>query len=144
MNVVEVNDGQSRTKKKKDATDVIDDTHVDETQLTSNNAEYPGMQFEAQMVGDESQNGAAKKKTKKKKKKPTQRADGQDEEGYEPTGPPVENEALLKAKQDEEILRQQQEQMKKQLDKQRRELEEQQKQLDDMKRKEREFREQEE
>jgi hypothetical protein len=50
------------------------------------------------MVGDESQNGAAKKKTKKKKKKPTQRADGEYEEGYDPTGPPVENEALLKAK----------------------------------------------
>ena len=143
MNFVEVNDGQSRPKKKKDATDVIDDTQVDQTQLTSNNAEYPEMQFEAQMVGDESQNGAAKKK-KKKKKKPTQRADGEDEEGNEPTGPPVDNEALLKAKQDEEVLRQQQEQMKKQLDKQRRELEEQQKQLDDMKRKEREFREQEE
>ena len=116
MNVVEVNDGP---KKKKDATDVIDDTQ------TQHNAEYPEMQFEAQMVGDESQNGAAKKK-KKKKKKPTQRADGEDEE---PTG---DNEALLKAKQDEEV------QMKKQLDKQRRELEEQQKQLDDMKRKERE------
>ena len=114
MNVVEVNDGQSRPKKKKDATDVIDDTQVDQTQLTSNNAEYPEMQFEAQMVGDESQNGAAKKK-KKKKKKPTQRADGEDDE---PTG---DNEALLKAKQDEEVLRQQ---MKKQLDKQRRELEE--------------------
>jgi hypothetical protein len=57
------------------------------------------------MVGDESQNGAAKKK-KKKKKKPTQRADGEDEEGNEPTGPPVDNEALLKAKQDEEVLRQ--------------------------------------
>jgi hypothetical protein len=55
------------------------------------------MQFEASMVGDESQNGAAKKK-KKKKKKPTQRADGEDEEVYEPTGPPVDNEALLKAK----------------------------------------------
>jgi hypothetical protein len=54
------------------------------------------------MVGDESQNGAAKKK-KKKKKKPTQRADGEDEEGNEPT---VDNEALLKAKQDEEVLRQ--------------------------------------
>jgi hypothetical protein len=49
------------------------------------------------MVGDESQNGAAKKK-KKKKKKPTQRADGEDEEGNEHTGPPIENEALLKAK----------------------------------------------
>lgn len=117
MNVVEVNEGQSRPKKKKDATDVIDDTQVDQTQLTSNNAEYPDMQFEAQMVGDESQNGAAKKK-KKKKKKPTHRADGEDEEGNEPT---IENEALLKAKQDEEVLRQQ---MKKQLDKQRRELEE--------------------
>ena len=73
MNVVEAVDGQIRTKKKKELTEIIEDTNVEETHQTSNN-EYPGMQFEANMVGDESQAAGGKKK-KKKKKKAAVRAD---------------------------------------------------------------------
>lgn len=80
MNLVEAVDGQIRTKKKKEATEVIEDTNVDETHQTTNN-EYPGMQFEATMVGDDAQAAGAKKKKKKKKKAAVRADDYGNEEG---------------------------------------------------------------
>jgi len=56
------------------------------------------------MVGEDPLNATGKKK-KKKKKKTNVRADGEDDDGGFPIGSTNDNEPLLKARQEEEVLR---------------------------------------
>ena len=68
MNVVEMQDGRKNIPKKGAFNEVIDNTHIEgETTIKEQVQQFPGMQFDAQVV-DESLAGGAKKKKKKKKK----------------------------------------------------------------------------
>lgn len=68
MNVVEMQDGRKHVPKKGAFNEVIDNTHVEgDTTIKEQVQQFPGMQFDAQVV-DETLAGGAKKKKKKKKK----------------------------------------------------------------------------